>query len=136
MKTDNFKKKTINNTINLAAWTFAWLAATAFARFGPMFIWDISDTTYSGLSIGLTFLVGIGMVLANRRFIAGQDELQKKIQLEAMAFALGIGVVGGLCFASLDQANVITKDADIGIVVMGIGITYMIGIIVGTLRFK
>ncbi len=76
------------------------------------------------------------MVLANRRFIAGQDELQKKIQLEAMAFALGIGVVGGLCFASLDQANVITKDADIGIVVMGIGITYMIGIIVGTLRFK
>ncbi|MEQ8240275.1 MAG: hypothetical protein RIA69_13735, partial [Cyclobacteriaceae bacterium] len=123
MKTNNFKQTTNSNTVNLAVWTFGWLIASAIARFGPIFFWDISNTTYSGLAIGLTFVVGIGMILANRRFISGQDELQKKIQLEAMAFALGIGVVGGLCLASLNQANIITKDADIGIVVMIIGIT-------------
>jgi len=136
METQNFKKITTKNTINLAIWTFSWVTTTAFSTFGPKFIWDISNTTYSALAIALTFLVGIGMILANRRFIAGLDELQKKIQLEALAFALGIGVVGGLCFASLDQTNVISKDADIGILVGVIGIVYMIGIVVGNLRFK
>jgi hypothetical protein len=136
METQDFKKTNTNNTLNLAAWTFAWLVTTAFSTFGRTYIWDISNTTYSAMAIGLTFLVGIGMILANRRFIAGQDDLQKKIQLEAMALALGIGVVGGLCFASLDQANVISRDADIGILVMVIGVVYMIGIIVGRLRYN
>ncbi|MFY0607043.1 MAG: hypothetical protein JXR10_10025 [Cyclobacteriaceae bacterium] len=136
MEAQNFKKTTSKNTLNLAAWTFAWVITTAFSTFGPKFIWDVSNTTYSGMAIGLTFLVGVGMIFANRRFIEGLDELQKKIQLEAMAFALGFGMVGGLCFASMDQANVISKDADIGILVMFIGVVYMIGIGVGHLRFK
>ena len=136
MEVGDFKNTTKKNTINLAIWTLAWVAATAFSKFGPRFLWDIENTTYSGLAIGFTFLVGIGMILANRRFIDGQDELQKKIQLEAMAFALGIGVVGGLCFASLDQTNVISKDEDIAILVIFIGITYIAGIVVGSLRVK
>ncbi|MFT6883791.1 MAG: hypothetical protein ACJAVY_002597, partial [Marinoscillum sp.] len=68
METQDFKKTNTNNTLNLAAWTFAWLVATAFSTFGRTYIWDISNTTYSAMAIGLTFLVGIGMILANRRF--------------------------------------------------------------------
>ena len=136
MSTNNLKQTTNRNGINLLIWSLVWLIATAIARFGPILFWDISNTIYSGLAIGFTFLVGIGMILANRQFIAGLDELQKKIQLEAMAFALGIGIVGGLCLASLNKAAVISQDDDIGVIVMIISITYIIGIVLGKFRYK
>jgi putative transcriptional regulator len=37
--------------------------------------------------------IGLGMIWANVRHLATLDEMIRRIQLEAMAFALGIGVV-------------------------------------------
>jgi hypothetical protein len=62
--------------------------------------------------------------------------MHRKIFMEAMAFALGVGVVGGLSYSMLDAANVISFNAEIAHLVMLIGVTYAIAFIVGSIRYK
>jgi hypothetical protein len=58
-------------------------------------------------------MIGIGMILANRRLRLGLDELQQKIQLNAMGLSLGVGFIVGLSDSNLDITNLITGHADI-----------------------
>ncbi len=118
----------------LAAWTGAWVLTLAAASFGPGNFWSSSSLTLIAVVVNL--LVGIGMIYANVRFMKSQDELMQMIQLEAMGLALGVGVVGGLTYSLLDQTDLIPFDAEIGFVVMLMGVTYMVATAVGFLRYR
>ncbi len=100
-----------------------------------MFIWNESRTI-TWVFVILNFLLGIGMILANIRHMNGLDELQKKIQLEAIGVASGIAVLAGLSYAILDQKGLIQNDADISFLIKIIGATYMITLFIGRKRFK
>ena len=76
------------------------------------------------------------MIWMNIKYLSGLDEMQKKIQLDAMALALGVGVIGGLNYSLLDVTNLITGDAEISVLVIIISITYMAGILIGQKRYK
>jgi len=132
---NQWKATMMANTKNLAVWTGAWLVTMAVATFGPKLIWDF-DTTFSVLSILLNVVMGVMMILANIRYIDGLDEMQRKVNNNALALALGVAVVGGLAYSMLDIANVIPFDAEISHVMFLVGITYSISIAVGTLKYK
>ena len=101
MENQDWSTRVKKNTINLALWTGAWTSSMALATFGPMVIWQGNDAlTITGIIINI--LLGVGMILANIRNLNGMDDLQKKIHLEAMALALGVGVIGGLSYSLLD----------------------------------
>lgn len=70
------------------------------------------------------------MILANRKFINSGDELQKKIQLESLGLTLGLAVIIGLSYSLLDQMNLISGNAEISVLVLFIGITYLATVIV------
>ncbi|MCJ8167211.1 hypothetical protein MKJ04_20390 [Pontibacter sp. E15-1] len=123
------------NTTRLAIWTVAWTGSMALAAFGPKFIWS-ENVMLTVLAILLNAGLGIGMILANIRHMKGLDELQQKIQLEAMGIALGVGIVGGLSYSLLDTTNVISGDAEISVLVILISLTYLGGIIMGQIRYK
>ncbi len=123
------------NTKLLAYWTLAWLLSMALATFGPKLLWD-NQTIFSVIAILLNVLIGIGMILANKRHLSGLDEMQRKLHLEAMAIALGVAVVCGLGYSSLDISNVIAYDAEISHLVILIGLTYLGGVIIGNYRYK
>ena len=76
------------------------------------------------------------MILMNRKYINGLDEMQRKVNVDAMAIALGVGVVGGLSYSMLDIADVIPFDAEIGFLVILVSVTYIIAIVVGQIRYK
>ncbi len=120
---------------NLAAWTGAWLLTMALVVFGSKFLWDYTPHP-SALTILLNAAVGVGMILSNKRFLNGLDEMQRKMSLDAMAIALGVGVVGGLSFSLLDITDLIGFDAEISIMVALIGITYLIGILIINERYQ
>jgi len=84
----------------------------------------------------INFIVGIGMIMANIRHLKGLDELQRKIQLEAFGIALGLAVVAGISYSSLDQANIISYNAEISHLIILIGITYMAGVLIGNSRYR
>jgi len=119
----------------LAIWTFAWVASMALASFGPKFLWN-DNQTLSLIAISLNVIIGIAMILANKKHFEKLDELQRKIQLEAMGITLGLAVVLGLAYSLLDQTNIISYDADISHVVLLIGITYLVATFIGTRRYQ
>ena len=121
-------------TLQLALWTWTWVATLALATFGPKFIWEGN----MGLTIGgivLNLANGIVMILANGKLFNHLDELERKIQLESLGLTLGLTVVVGLTYSLLDQTNLISGDAEIGILVGFVGITYMISLLINRRRY-
>ena len=101
----------------------------AIARFSPEFLWnEKSIGTLLGIIVNL--ILGVRMILANRKFINSEDELHKKIQLESLGLTLGLAVIIGLSYSLLDQMNLISGNAEISVLVLFIGITYLATVIV------
>lgn len=127
-------KKQKQNTKKLAMWTLAWVISLALVSFSTLLPWH-SDT-YVIMATLANLAIGFGMVWANRTYLKDLDELQKKIQLDAMAATLGIAVVVGLSYSLLEVNKIIGFHAEISHIVFLIGITYSIGIAVGVKRYQ
>ena len=132
---EDWSEETKTNTKNLAIWTGAWLVTMAIATFGSLLIWPESQVLKS-LTLLLNLLMGVGVIFANKRHLRGLDELQQKIQLEAMALSLGVGLVVGCSYSTMDSINLIAFDAEISHLVMLIGLTYLAGVILGNRRYS
>ncbi|MGI9202590.1 MAG: hypothetical protein ACR2Q3_01190 [Woeseiaceae bacterium] len=127
--------RTTKNTLNLAYWTGAWLVSMAVATFGPILVWQ-ENRALTALMIAVNIAIGAGMIAANKRHLQGLDEMQQKIQLEAMALSLGVALVAGLGYSMLDVANVIPFDAEISHLVVLVGLTYGAGVVAGLKRYQ
>jgi peptidoglycan/LPS O-acetylase OafA/YrhL len=130
MKEERKKRMT-----QLAIWTWTWVGTLALATFGPEFIWT-ADSPLTIASIVINFLNGALMIWANRNLYNHYDELERKIHLEAMALTLGVAVIIGLTYSLLDQKNIIQSDAEIGVLVGIIGITYGVAMGINTKRYS
>ena len=135
MKNENLSKQVKKATKNLALWTLFWLVSLAVATFGPKFIWQ-EDTTWSIIAVVINASFGVGLILAHIKHLSALDELQKKVQLDAMGIALGVGIVGGLSYSVMDISNIISGDAEISFLVMLISVSYMIALAIGKKRYS
>ena len=133
-KPDNWAANNTKNTLFVFYWTAAWLLTTALVNFGSEFIWE-SNKLMTSLSILLNVAVGFGLILSIKRYLMGQDEMQQKIQMDAMALSLGVGLVVGLAYSSMDQTNLIPFDAEISHLIILMSLTYVAGIITGLRKY-
>lgn len=122
------------HTIKLAIWTWTWVGTLAIATLGPQLVWETPVITYLALLINL--VNGVGMILANRNYFLQLDELQRMIQLESLAVSLGLTVVVGLLYSLLDIHNLIKGDAEIGLLVGFVGVTYLMALLINRKRFE
>jgi uncharacterized protein YacL len=122
-------------TVRLAYWTLAWLVTMAVATFGPQFIWTESSAL-TPVAILINLLTGFGMIWANKEHLRSLDELQQRIQLEAMGIALGVGLVVGMAYSNLDISNVISADAEISFLVIVVALTYLVSVVLGTRKYR
>ncbi len=125
----------IRNTVGLAAWTVAWVASLALAAFGPGTLWDRQPGP-TLIAIAFNVLIGVGMLFANKRNLQGLDELQRTIQLQAMALSLGAGLVGGLALTLFARHGLIGFEIEIGHLVAIMGLVYLAGCVAGLLRYR
>ena len=132
---NDWAANTVRNTVRLGYWTGAWVLTMALANFGPIFIWP-ANKLLTILAILVNIGIGIGMIMANKRHLNGLDEMHQKIQLEAMALSLGVGLVLGLAYSNLDVTNVIESDAEISHLVILMGLTYLAGVFAGLKRYR
>lgn len=129
-----WRDRTRRDLLRLAGWTGAWAVTMALATFGPARMWDAPGLTL--LAILLNLAIGVGMIRANIRHLGTLDEMMRRIQLEAMALALGVGVVVGMSYSLLDTTDLIAAHAEIASLVMLIGVTYLVGSVVGYWRYR
>ena len=127
--------QTKKNTLRLFFWAGAWVLATAGAAFGPRFLWDF-NTLPTVLGVLVHIGIGFGMIRLFRQYLLRLDELQRKIQLDAMALSLGVGVVFGVSYEMLEDIKLITFEPEISHLILLMCLTYCIGIILGNRRYQ
>ncbi len=123
-----------NSTAKLAVWTVAWLMTLALATFGPALLWQNSSWSLSATAVNV--VVGIGMLIANRNQLRSLDELQQKIQLEAMGLALGVTIVVSLAYTTLEAQLQLNVKESFSNLMFLISATYIIGLLVGRRRYQ
>ena len=122
------------NTKKLAIWTVAWVGSLAFLTGAENTLWDNLIFTKIGLLINLA--IGVGMIIANKNLFNHYDELQKKIQLEAMALTLGLAVVVGVVYEVSFDFGVINSEPEGEYIVIFISICYIVSTLLNSLRYK
>lgn len=119
----------------LAIWTVAWTLSTALVTFGHSMLWG-GNKNITILAIALNIAIGIGMILANRNYLNQGDELERKIQLEAMGLTLGLTLIMGIAYSMMDVTDIIAMDAEISFLVIFMGLTYITSVFVNTKKYR
>ena len=132
---NDWAKANHKNTLRLAYWTLGWLVSTAIATFGPRKVWDFAIAP-TMLAVAVNLGVGFGLIVAIRRHLRGLDELHRKIFLDAAALSMGVGLVVGLAYESLQDIQLISHQPEISHVVMLMSVTFMVGIISGHRKYQ
>jgi hypothetical protein len=117
----------------LAAWTLAWLATLAVARFGPEMLWS-DDPVWSWVAVGVNLLVGAGVIIAFQRYLRRADELDRKIMLDALAVTLGVAWVTGFAYVVANAAGLIT--IDIAVLLAAPGVVFALLVAAGRIRYR
>ena len=122
------------NTIRFLCWTFAWSMTMVLADKAILYEWHSSDLI-SAIAIVLNAGIGIGMILSYLRHLRDMDELQRKIQLDALAIAMGVALVGSVSYLLMVTAKFIT-DAEVSDIILLMTFTFVVSVIVGHLRYR
>lgn len=134
-ESNSYQTKNNANTISLRNWTIAWVVTLAIASFAPRFIWNFNTAlTITAVLINIT--VGFKMLIANRDYLRGLDEMQRTILLEAMALALGVSLVVGLSYELLEDIKLITYQPEISHLVFLMVITYGLAVVSGHRKYQ
>jgi len=130
-----WQRNVMGNTKRLAFSTGAWALTMALANFGPVFLWS-GDKLWTILAILLNTALGVVMIIVNKQQLQSLDEMQQRIQRDAMGITLGVGLVAGLSYSSLAINNVIPGDAEISVLVIIMGLTYMITVLLVSRKYR
>ncbi len=130
-----YQSRIRTNVIRLFRWNAAWAAATALMAFGPKFLWN-KALVFTLLAVGLDVAVGVGMILANKKYLAELDELQRKVQLNSMGITLGVGLIAAAPFSVMNAYRLIPFHADISHLVMLMAVTFLVSNLYGARRYR
>jgi hypothetical protein len=132
---NGYESRTRRNVIRLFRWSGGWGAATALMALGPKLIWN-NASAFTLLAVGLDVAVGVGMILANKHYLAELDELQRKVQLNSMAITLGVGLIAGVPFSVMDSYHVIPFHVDIAYLLILMSLTFAVSNLYGTRSYR
>ncbi|MDB4642034.1 hypothetical protein OAM21_02235 [Verrucomicrobia bacterium] len=127
--------QTKKNTKRLFFWSVVWVLATAGVTFGSKNLWDF-NTWLTIIAVLIHIGLGLGMIRVFKQYLQGLDELQRKIQLDAMALSLGIGLVLGSSYEMLEDIKLIPFDPEIPHLLILMSLTYVVGTVLGNRKYQ
>ncbi len=85
-------------------------------------------------AIVLNAAIGVGMIITYMRFLKELDELQQRIQLNALAVGRGIGLVGGFTYSLMLWAGYVVGPGILVVTMMMTG-GYVAGLLISRARY-
>ena len=117
------------NVLWSLTWALSFVAvALVIKKEWLSFGWTIAAVVGSAI-------VGVATVLAYHRFLAETDELRRKIEVEALAFAFGVGFVGGHSYWLLVVKGAAPATGFI-YVFAAMVLTYAAGVVMGLRKYS
>ena len=132
---NGYQSRICASNLRLLGWNGAWLAATVLMKFGPKFLWN-QASVFTLLAVGLDVAVGVGMILATKKYVMELDELQQKVYLNALGITAGVALVAGVPYSVMDLYHVIPFHAEIGHLLLLMGLTFIVSFLYGTWRYR
>ncbi|NKB71469.1 MAG: hypothetical protein GKR89_30730 [Candidatus Latescibacteria bacterium] len=129
-----YDRRMVKSNIRLMAWIFVWTATMVLVDKAELYQWHSSFALTIGGIIANT-AIGVGMIFTFIRYLKEQDEMQRKIQLDALAITMGVTLVGSYTYSLLVTAKLII-DAEVSDLIMLMALSYTVANIVGQLRYR
>jgi len=121
------------NQLRVMLWSFVWaLSFAAVTLIVKRAWWPFGLTLAAGLG---TSLFGIATVLAYRRFLHETDELRRKIEVEALSLAFGVGIIGGMTYWLLAVMGAVPA-LDFYLVLIVMFLVHPLGVFLGRRRYS
>ncbi len=114
-------------------WSLAWAIAWVVASITIKHEWVGKGTAQLIIAL-LPTVLGVGMLFAYAKFLREADELQRKIQLDALALGFGSGLVGSVLYQLLGRTGFVAA-ADISDAILILIVGYIAGILIGQRRY-
>lgn len=121
------------NLRRFTLWVFLWALSFVLSTLGIKKEWWPPAGEF--VAVASTALLGLISVLLYRRFLTETDELQRKIEIEALALAFGVGVVGGLSCWFLVLGGTV-PGTDLIYLFLAMIVTYSVRVLVGRRRYS
>jgi fluoride ion exporter CrcB/FEX len=120
------------NQWRIILWAFFWGVFFVATTWGAKREWPLGVTLAGVIA---TSLFGVAAVLAYRRFLRETDELRRKIEVEALALAFGVGLVGGLTYWLLAVIGAV-PEKDFAYVFLVMMIVHPLAVLFGLRRYS
>lgn len=122
------------NRRRVDAWALAW--ALSFVAVTFAITRDGLPAAWIRIAlIAVTVALAVVTLLAYRHYLREADELRRRIELEALALAFGVGVIGGVTYWLLELAGIVAE-ARLLDVVTAMMLTHPLGILLGNRRYR
>ena len=130
----DYDSRSIRDNLVLVGWIFAWMAALTVADKAALYGWWSAEWM-TLLAISVHVWIGIGMIFKFMAMLRNMDDLQRKIQLEALAMALGISVVGCAAYSLLVTWGYIVNE-EVSDIFMLMCVSYAVSVLLNALRYR
>ncbi|HEX3527174.1 MAG TPA: hypothetical protein VH988_08915 [Thermoanaerobaculia bacterium] len=121
------------NQLRVILWSMVWAVSFVVVTLSAKRAWWPFGPTLAA-ALG-TSLFGIATLLAHRRFLRETDELRRKIEIEALSLAFGVGVVGGMTYWLLTVMGAVPA-MDFFYVLLVMLLAHPVGVWIGRRRYS
>ncbi len=130
----DYDRRSVRDNLALVGWIFAWMASLVISDKAALYGWWSAEWI-TWLSIAVNFALGVWVAVRFVRMLRGMDDLQRKIQLDALAFSFGVTLVATISYSLLVTWGYIT-DEEVSDMFVVMCVAYSLAVITGTLRYR
>ena len=119
------------NRVNICA--LLWASSLCVVIFCADYEW-FSGIFIVAVAFLVNVIIGLVMVLSYRKLLINLDEMERKIQLDALAISVGVTIVSYAGYSILEKSSVLPELKASYLIVL-ISLSYVVGILSGRLRY-
>ncbi len=121
----------IENAKQIMLWAFLWAISLIAIKYSSQYEWY--QDTGAVIATVLHSAIGIKLILKYKHFLKELEEMERKIQLDALALSTGATIVIFSSYSILADSGVLSPLSP-SLLIITMCITYSIGLIVGRIR--
>ena len=87
------------------------------------------------IAIAIHVIVGIAMLLSYKHFLTELDEMERKVQLGALALAVGVAIISFSSYSILEEATTLPP-LNTAYLIAVMALSYIVGIFKGRLAYR
>lgn len=129
-----YDRRSIRENLKLVGRIFLWMFSLTFSDKAALHGWWSAEWI-TVLSIVVTTALGLWVIHGYRRLLQGMDDLQRKIQLEALSMGFGLSAVACVTYMLLVTWGYIT-DEEVSDIFVVMCVTFSAATLYGVWKYR